>query len=203
MWHFTLINRSVLLFFATQLLFTGFLLSNPAYAEKPAWAGDNKDGKQSQKNKSKHNRQSSDQQQRYDNRRDAGDDSQRQSYRSNDSGGRDYGHRDSNVSLNVYFGEQHRAYVHDYYQPRFHAGRCPPGLAKRHNGCMPPGQERRWRMGYPLPREVIYYDLPPSVLVQLGPPPTRHRYVRVAADILLIAIGTGMVVDAIEDIGNR
>jgi Ni/Co efflux regulator RcnB len=36
----------------------------------------------------------------------------------------------------------------------------------------------------------------------LGYPPAGHRYVRVAADILLIAVGTGMVVDAIEDIGR-
>lgn len=33
-------------------------------------------------------------------------------------------------------------------------GGCPPGLAKKHNGCMPPGQARklargeRWRSGY-------------------------------------------------------
>jgi hypothetical protein len=34
------------------------------------------------------------------------------------------------------------------------AGGCPPGLAKKHNGCMPPGQAKklyrgeRWRSGY-------------------------------------------------------
>jgi len=44
--------------------------------------------------------------------------------------------------------------------------------------------------------------VPPTLIVQLGQPPARHRYVRVATDILLIAIGTGMVVDAIEDLGN-
>jgi Ni/Co efflux regulator RcnB len=37
--------------------------------------------------------------------------------------------------------------------------------------------------------------------LRLGPPPPRHRYVRVAADILLIAIGTGLVIDSIEDLG--
>lgn len=26
-------------------------------------------------------------------------------------------------------------------------GRCPPGLAKKHNGCMPPGQARRLARG--------------------------------------------------------
>jgi len=33
--------------------------------------------------------------------------------------------------------------------------------------------------------------------------PSRHRFVRVASDILMIAVGTGMVVDAIEDIGRE
>jgi len=37
-------------------------------------------------------------------------------------------------------------------------------------------------------------------LVQLGPPPSHHRFVRVAQDILLIATGTGMVVDAIDNL---
>ena len=35
-----------------------------------------------------------------------------------------------------------------------------------------------------------------------GLPPAGHRYVRVANDILLIAAGTGMVIDAIEDLGK-
>jgi len=57
-------------------------------------------------------------------------------------------------------------------------------------------------VGRPLPREVVYYDLPPALVVQIGVPPAGHRYVRVAADILLIAVGTGMVVSAIQDLGR-
>jgi len=98
------------------------------------------------------------------------------------------------------FNEQHRVSIQDYYADQYRRGRCPPGLAKRHNGCMAPGQARRWVVGRPLPRDVIFYDLPPRVLVQLGPPPPRHRYVRVAQDILLLATGTGMVVDAIDNL---
>ena len=102
-----------------------------------------------------------------------------------------------------YLSEQKRLFIHEYYFEQFRKGRCPPGLAKKGNGCMPPGQAKKWRKGRPLPKEVIFYDLPTSVLVQLGPPPSRHRFVRVAQDILLIAVGTGMVVDAIEDIGRE
>lgn len=99
-----------------------------------------------------------------------------------------------------YFDDNHRGAVRAYYDDSYRSGRCPPGLAKKHNGCLPPGQAKKWTMGRPLPREVIFYDLPPAVVVQLGTPPAGHKFVRVAGDILLIAIGSGMVIDAIEDL---
>jgi Ni/Co efflux regulator RcnB len=111
--------------------------------------------------------------------------------------------RDGDVRIGVYFEDHHHKEVHEYYQEEFDAGHCPPGLAKKHNGCIPTGQERRWRMGYPLPRDIIFYDIAPSLAIRLGPPPSGHRYVRVATDILLIAIGSGMVIDGIQDLGDR
>ena len=57
-------------------------------------------------------------------------------------------------------------------------------------------------IGRPLPRDVILYDVPPPLLVRLPPPRAGHRYVRVAGDILMIAIGTALVVDAITDLGG-
>ncbi|MBI4290212.1 MAG: hypothetical protein HY661_01875 [Betaproteobacteria bacterium] len=101
-----------------------------------------------------------------------------------------------------HFEDRHHVIVRDYYVTQFRSGRCPPGLAKKQNGCMPPGQAKKWQMGRPLPRDVIFYDVPQSLVVQIGIPPSGHRYVRVATDILLIAIGTGMVIDAIEDLGR-
>ena len=89
-----------------------------------------------------------------------------------------------------------------YYGEQYRAGRCPPGLAKKNNGCMPPGQARKWNVGRPLPRDVVYYSVPQSVVIQLGSPPAGQRYVRVASDILLLAIGTGMVIDAIQNLGG-
>lgn len=101
-----------------------------------------------------------------------------------------------------YFGERQQVVVRDYYTQEFRAGNCPPGLAKKNNGCMPPGQAKKWSKGRPLPRDVVYYDVPPQLVVQLGAPPSGHKYVRVATDILLIAVGTSMVVDAITDLGR-
>jgi len=103
---------------------------------------------------------------------------------------------------NRYFEERQHVVVREYYVEHYRGRRCPPGLAKKHNGCMPPGQAKKWQVGRPLAREVIYYDVPQPLVVQIGLPPAGHRYVRVASDILLIAIGTGMVVDAINDLGG-
>lgn len=102
----------------------------------------------------------------------------------------------------VHFADQHRIVIREYYGEQYRKGNCPPGLAKKNNGCMPPGQAKKWQIGRPLPRDVIFYDLPPAVVIKLGRPPEGHRYVRVAADILLIAVGTAMVVDAIQDLSR-
>jgi len=37
-----------------------------------------------------------------------------------------------------------RVAVREYYEVEFQGkGKCPPGLAKKHNGCMPPGHAAR------------------------------------------------------------
>lgn len=104
------------------------------------------------------------------------------------------------VRVGGYFVDQQREAARRYYGSQYSAKRCPPGLAKKNNGCMPPGQAKKWSVGQALPSDVIYYPVPQTVTVRLGLPPAGHRYVRVANDILLIAIGTSMVVDAIEDL---
>lgn len=113
--------------------------------------------------------------------------------------GRAFDHSGS-VPIGGYFQEHHRASAHEYYGRPENRGFCPPGLAKKNNGCLPPGQSRQWQKGHPLARGVVFYDVPRSVVLSLGVPPSGYRYVRVASDILLIAIGTGMVVDAMEDL---
>lgn len=113
--------------------------------------------------------------------------------RKNDRGDRHGGDR---------FDDDKRRVAHDWYREQYASGRCPPGLAKKNNGCMPPGQARKWALGKPLPAGVVYYEVPQSLIVRIGLPPAGQRYVRVANDLLLIAVGTGMVIDAIEDLGR-
>jgi Ni/Co efflux regulator RcnB len=114
----------------------------------------------------------------------------------------EHGGHEAHAGSAIRFEDRQRVVVREYYTREFHGGHCPPGLAKKHNGCMPPGQAKKWAMGRPLPRDVVYYDLPPAVVVEIGVPPPGYRYVRVATDILMIAIGTGLVVDAIQDLGR-
>lgn len=163
----------------------------PATAQKPSWVGGGKKGKVVQKArpngqqrvKSVDRRQETRYQKKYHRQRSPAP------YRRGDRH-----HR--------YFAGRDRSRIDRYYADQYRHGRCPPGLVKMGNRCVPRGQAKKWVRHRPLPRDVIFHDLPQEVLVQLGPPPPRHRFVRVAQDILLIAVGTGMVVDAIEDIGR-
>lgn len=154
------------------------LASTAAYAEKPEWAGQGKGGKHEQKENGK---------------RDA---------KAPQGGSQRVQPARVDVKVGGYFGDQQRVVVREYYGKQYSAGRCPPGLAKKNNGCMPPGQAKKWAIGQPLPRDVVFYPVPNAVIVQLGAPPAGHKYVRVASDILLIAIGSSMIVDAIQDLGR-
>ena len=106
------------------------------------------------------------------------------------------------INISVHFGNQQRTVIRNYYTELYRSGHCPPGLAKKNNRCMPPGQAKKWRVGRQLPRGVIFHHLPSALVVQLGPAPAGYRFVRVASDILLIAVGTGMVMDAIQDLNE-
>lgn len=106
------------------------------------------------------------------------------------------------ISISFSFSDSDRMAIRDYFGGPMPGGRCPPGLAKKNNGCMPPGQAKKWMMGHPLPRDVIFYDLPHELRIRMSAPPGGYKYVRVAGDILMIAVGTGMVAAAIEDLAR-
>jgi len=175
--------------FAITGLFAAALIAGPVLADKPEGAGK---GNSAGKGQNKERGDDRNDDRRGENRADKLDDKRDD---------RRDGSRE-NVRQSDYFGDRHRVMVRDYYGEQFRAGRCPPGLAKKNNGCMPPGQAKKWRVGYQLPREVIYHEVPRDLVTKIGPAPSGYRYVQVAADILMIAIGTSMVVDAIQDLGR-
>lgn len=90
-------------------------------------------------------------------------------------------------------------YAEDKYQKS-----CPPGLAKKNKNCMPPGQaKKRYVIGQPLPKNILYYPVPRHVVVQLKPVPTGYQYVSVDNDILLMNQATKMIVDAVTLLASR
>ncbi|NMG32161.1 hypothetical protein GO615_24955 [Aromatoleum evansii] len=176
------------------VLLAGLLGCGFAYAEKPDHAGGGgKGGHQERGDKGQGGKGGGQQKGDRDARGPADRDERDRVVRSRDDGGRHVVTR---------FETRERTVIREYFSREGASGKCPPGLAKKGNGCMPPGQAKKWSVGRTLPRDVVYYDLPPSLVVELGVPPAGHKFVRVAGDILMIAIGTSMVVDAIEDLGG-
>jgi hypothetical protein len=84
-----------------------------------------------------------------------------------------------------------RGYLHDNYRPH-----CPPGLAKKRNGCLPPGIAKKYAMGKALPPGIAAKRLPDGLLSQLHPL-AGYQYVQVDQDVLLISEATKKVVDAV------
>jgi hypothetical protein len=99
--------------------------------------------------------------------------------------------------------DRDRSTVYGYYRTEYLAGNCPPGLAKKGSGCLPPGQAKKiWVVGQPLPPTIVYEPLPPALVTQLTPPPPGYEYVRVDNDVLLMEIANRMIGDMIADIGD-
>ena len=107
-------------------------------------------------------------------------------------------HKDKDEVVLV-FGDRHRDAYRSYWTETYGRGNCPPGLAKKHNGCLPPGQaKKRYVVGRRLPATVIVQPLPPVLVPRLGPAPRGYEYVMVDGDVLKLAVGTKLVVDAIS-----
>ena len=68
--------------------------------------------------------------------------------------GRGHGNGDQDRNWNDRHGKHDRDWNDRYGDHGRYASNCPPGLAKKHNGCMPPGQARklargqRWQNSY-------------------------------------------------------
>ena len=198
---------------ALAVLLAASLGAGAAWADKPEWAGGGKgrDGSHGQvKQRGDHGSRADHRGPRGD-RNDQGErrrhaDERRPRAERDDRGHRDHrDRRDARPPVVVlqpghYFNDGQRRDARQWYGDQYRSGRCPPGLAKKHNGCLPPGQAKKWHVGQRLPPGVVYYAVPQPVVVQLGVPPAGYRYVRVAGDIVLLSIGSGIVVDAMVDL---
>ena len=103
----------------------------------------------------------------------------------------------------VVFNDRDRDAVRRYWVDTVGRGNCPPGLAKKHNGCLPPGQaKKRYVVGQRLPAVVVVQPLPPVLVTRLGPAPRGYEYAVVDGDVVKLAVGTRLVVDAITALLN-
>lgn len=98
----------------------------------------------------------------------------------------------------VVFVDADRDAFRGYWVDTYGRGNCPPGLAKKGNGCLPPGQARkRYVVGRTLPAAVVYERIPIVLVPRLRPAPPGYEYVIVDGDVLLMKTTTRLIVDAI------
>ena len=101
--------------------------------------------------------------------------------------------------VTVVFNDTQRGAVRTYFADTHGRGKCPPGLEKKNNGCLPPGQaKKRYVVGQRLPSGIVVVDLPAVLSTRIGPAPAGYRYGLVDGDLLKLAVGTMLVVDAID-----
>jgi Ni/Co efflux regulator RcnB len=82
-----------------------------------------------------------------------------------------------------------------------HDRSCPPGLAKKNNGCLPPGQAKKMDrviVGEALPAGAIF-TVPQRIRSTLPPPPVGYRYAVVNNQVVLVSSGN-IVVDVIRSL---
>jgi hypothetical protein len=102
------------------------------------------------------------------------------------------------ASVTVTFTAEQRGAAQGWYAETYGRGNCPPGLAKKGNGCLPPGQaKKRYVIGQPLGPGIRYRPIPPDLSVRIGPPPAGYLYGELDGDLVKLAVGTLLVVDAI------
>ena len=114
--------------------------------------------------------------------------------------GKDQGKEQGQAAqVSVVLSGTQKAAVRDYFVAKHGRGNCPPGLAKKDNGCLPPGQaKKRYAVGRALPRGMVVADLPAELSVKIGRAPEGYRYGIIDGDLVKLAVGTMLVVDAID-----
>lgn len=104
---------------------------------------------------------------------------------------------DDDAWVRVYIGPRDRDAIERYIK-NDRRSTCPPGLAKKHNGCLPPGQaKKKYRVGDRLPDDVVFYPVGDDLLRILSPLPRGYEYVQIDKDILLISEAGKKVIDAV------
>jgi hypothetical protein len=75
---------------------------------------------------------------------------------------------------------------------------CPPGLAAKNNGCLPPGIAKRYTVGEVLPEGVPYELITDLSHYGLNKPDGEWLYYLVDGEVLKIADDTFTVIEAFQ-----
>jgi hypothetical protein len=96
-----------------------------------------------------------------------------------------------------------REIVRTYFVEQHGRGKCPEGLSKKENVCLPSGlSKKRYTVGQALSPSVVIGPIPIGLANRLGAPPRGYRYAIVDSDLLKLATDNLVVVDAVESLVN-
>jgi Ni/Co efflux regulator RcnB len=110
-------------------------------------------------------------------------------------------HKGKHDGDRVVFVDTDRDVVRSWWNDTYGRGNCPPGLAKKNNGCLPPGQaKKRYVVGRRLPRTVVVERVPSILLPRLRTAPAGYDYVVVDGDVLLMNRTSRLIADAIVNL---
>lgn len=114
---------------------------------------------------------------------------------------KEQGHGPSGKHSKAHQSQTHRNQAHAPKPARpgpQRAKPCPPGLAKKHTGCLPPGQ---WRKGDRLPDswavQFIAYAALPDFFRSRYPVRSGHRYLYRDDRVFVVDAVTRVIVDVI------
>lgn len=96
------------------------------------------------------------------------------------------------IDVAIVLGDRERQIVRDYY-----GSKCPPGLAKKNNGCLPPGiAKKRYEVGRRIPDGWDY--VPDELVIRLPRLGGDRAYRLVDGDLVVVAVATLIVLDALD-----
>ena len=97
------------------------------------------------------------------------------------------GHDVDGAEVRVVFSPGEREVVLAWIGEAHGRGHCPPGLAKK-----------RYAVGRRLAGGIVIAPLAPALELRIGAPPAGFRYGIIDGDVVKLAVGTLLVVDAID-----
>jgi len=90
-----------------------------------------------------------------------------------------------------------RGVIQSYYRSQAKSGHCPPGLAKKQDGCQPPGEARRnASAARPPSTNMSIQPLPRTLLERLTLAPNGYAYGYSNGSVVLYSTGSRIVADS-------